>query len=1430
MAPSRRKGSSKAAAARRQWKVGDLVLAKVKGFPAWPAKVGEPQSLGFAADWKKVVVHFFGTKPEQIGFCNPADVEAFTEEKKQSLLVKRNGRSADFLRAVQEIIDSYEKLKKQDLVNDLNSADEVAPAKVGNSADLAANFKSNDQTEAPEINQNSHLKTSFTTTDKNDSSVLVEDDLAAAPAGALLDKEALGEESIDTAAVTATPLLTTYSSKKRSSLIQPQSCATHRKAQRSRSSSRLETRRSRTFTMSCNDGGNNAGDKSANVVREGSLRRNKRIRKSPDASESDDVDSAAFVSNGSVEENSSEIATVDSDTFSLNEGSTIESGCKLEHSDTVVECLDGDVELSKGLDLEIKAIVIKKKRKPSRKRVTNDSAVPPATLDKEMGLEAGVQNTSINSQRDFEKMNERCLKEDGDEHLPLVKRARVRMGKSSSAEEEFNSSSQTEERTIKESTVNPSEQISMHEKHDDDSVTDRNSLLVNGALDNVLSPSKHCTQVSMNRPQPWKVKKEQSFGCSMDGEAALPPSKRLHRALEAMSANAAEEGQACNEASPTLKTVVSGCCISPMKRSPHVAVESKARTCLGLPSMGSLGNISSQVCGSEFSTSRSPIISEENCKLSMEVDLCNQPVEFSEIPKHEFSEDVFPDARDDIDGKDISGSFVSHAVRTADPTQSASYVSPSLDERQANLSFNGTSIDPLLPPKDEGDVENVELTNCKAEISDKEIDNSDKMGMSSCPASCPNESHKVSPRNDTIMHRYSADDPGCEDNVCLLMPSVDDKSKVNGMCEVVKEVKHYHTPEGPSSNSFSDDHLGEKDISVIRSSPSLTDAGDSLAQASPPHTSNCHMSTSDSSNIVQNNGSCSPDVHLHHKKTSFAPLVDEEEKLESAVTQKPKSIGRHGEAPVALSSFEGQLGTLTRTKESIGRATRIAIDCAKFGVAAKVVEILVRNLETESSLHRRVDLFFLVDSITQCSRNLKGDVGGIYPSAIQAVLPRLLSAAAPPGSTGHENRKQCLRVLRLWLERRILPESVVRHHMRELDSLSGSSSAGPYARRSARTERALDDPVREMEGMLVDEYGSNSSLQLPGFCMPRMLKDDDDGSDSDGESFEAVTPEHNSEAREEHESIPSIEKHRHILEDVDGELEMEDVAPCEIETSSSFHVAEVNAIQTSNNQCEQHVPLPFAPPLPQDVPPSSPPLPSSPPPPPPPPPPVPSAMSDSYANGVDKHNMRDNIVQSVAQEPVAQRVDQTIRYRSPEWRDPSTQMAESASCSFSNFSGQAVNNGQQTNGATLHNKNYGLRPPHPAPSNQFSYFHGDQRVRPHRDAPPPSYSTRFHFGQNVDRENSYNNHERMKPPPYEHHDQWRFPAPPFSGPRYPDKGRTSYTPGPYVGPPCEPTRLPGQGWRFPPRTMNHRNAIPYRPPFEGPIPVAGRGPSFWQPR
>lgn len=136
---------------------------------------------------------------------------------------------------------------------------------------------------------------------------------------------------------------------------------------------------------------------------------------------------------------------------------------------------------------------------------------------------------------------------------------------------------------------------------------------------------------------------------------------------------------------------------------------------------------------------------------------------------------------------------------------------------------------------------------------------------------------------------------------------------------------------------------------------------------------------------------------------------------------------------------------------------------------------------------------------------------------------------------------------------------------------------------------------------------SNSSFQLPGFHMPPMLKDEGEESDSDGGSFEAVTPEHDSKTPEEREGIPvpaAIGNHRHILEEVDGELEMEDVAPtCEAVTSSTS-TACINTSQSMHPQLEQHFPPTFTPPVPENVPPSFPPLPTSPPPAAPPPPPA----------------------------------------------------------------------------------------------------------------------------------------------------------------------------------------------------------------------------------
>ena len=41
-------------------------------------------------------------------------------------------------------------------------------------------------------------------------------------------------------------------------------------------------------------------------------------------------------------------------------------------------------------------------------------------------------------------------------------------------------------------------------------------------------------------------------------------------------------------------------------------------------------------------------------------------------------------------------------------------------------------------------------------------------------------------------------------------------------------------------------------------------------------------------------------------------------------------------------------------------------------LTVQAIDIIVEHLEKESNLYKRVDLFFLVDSITQCSRNQKG--------------------------------------------------------------------------------------------------------------------------------------------------------------------------------------------------------------------------------------------------------------------------------------------------------------------------------------------------------------------------------------------------------------------------------------------------------------------------
>ncbi|KAG6490483.1 hypothetical protein ZIOFF_051781 [Zingiber officinale] len=363
-------------------------------------------------------------------------------------------------------------------------------------------------------------------------------------------------------------------------------------------------------------------------------------------------------------------------------------------------------------------------------------------------------------------------------------------------------------------------------------------------------------------------------------------------------------------------------------------------------------------------------------------------------------------------------------------------------------------------------------------------------------------------------------------------------------------------------------------------------------------------------------------------ESSLSNKVDHEEyehRISPEYRPPGGSLSGGTEAAVARDALEGMVETLSRTKDSIGRATRLAIDCAKYGIADEIVELLIQKLENEPSFHRRVDLFFLVDSITQCSHTQKGIAGSSYIPTVQAALPRLLSAAAPSGASARENRRQCLKVLKLWLERKIMPDSLLRRYINEIEVPSDDLSAGIFLRRPSRAERSVDDPIREIEDMLVDEYGSNATFQLPGLLSCNVFEDEEDlYVDLYGDSGIKMSAETASKLGHlDTGAVTPSDRHPHILKDVDGELEMEDVIlpkeekgiasnnfqnsesqPCDSSKSSDLAVADSNELP----------PLPTAPPPPVEsppLPPSPPPLPPSPPPPPPPlpssptPPPLP---------------------------------------------------------------------------------------------------------------------------------------------------------------------------------------------------------------------------------
>ncbi|CAF2263913.1 unnamed protein product [Brassica rapa] len=1328
MAPSRKKGGAKAAAAasaRRQWKVGDLVLAKVKGFPAWPAAVSEPEKWGYSADKKKVLVHFFGT--QQIAFCNPADVESFTEEKKQSLLTKRHAKGADFVRAVKEIAESYEKLKQLDESNGPKSAEETTVGSSGNTIEL------------PQASENligTRLDTQIESSShgRDESTLLSEDASAAEQMLALRHNSLARNGACDNAAAKDLCEIATHSSRRRNERARSQKCAPQKivlPVQHSKISSSLEFDRLQRSIHQCSDGGHSVDD-----IDDGTKGRRKRIRRSG-PSESDDVVSPVQKLHGSDEENASEIATGESDNNSRNMGNGVDSGSKVEHPDAVGEGCEGGHELSKGLDFQISTMVKRKRRKPTRKRETCDLVDPPAKIEAEEGSGTKACDSCQGSQNSHETLNERLCAENGDEHLPLVKRARVRMSRAYYADEKVNASSQFEERSSKDTPTSSAMQTSPSVNHENDIVSGHdtsaakefNSFELSGKLpgDMVdvvppymgkpsgrMSPSISCVQTVGDKQTAMEVH-ENEFSMTPNDEVTRARSNKLGSSLEG-NTRVSEGFQGCSEESQTIncQNVES----DPIGMQCTRQSENNG-TPLNPDTVDSSVNNPPSLCsGLDMTASWVPAQSPHQHQ-SHDHDSCDQSLVAVEDAS-------LKEKCENIDN-------VTQGVQSQVVEHSPPFCSVVNNQAAENMQ----------------ETENT-LLEIKQGSLGKELDSGKQAQIIQNPAPSATERYmmdkEAEPQYETV-HSH------CEDAV--------ENKELEKSCEADEQKEQIQ-----ATNSVS--------VSENLSREKMSLSPDSSARGAP----HGNVSTVEGADGMQNNNNCSTSGE---KKTISDDTGKEERRVEIGVTQVNK-IGS-SDVQFTIESFETALASLVRTKETIGRATRLAMDLVKFGMSAKAMEILAHTLESESNLQRRVDLFFLVDSIAQCSKGLSGDAGGVYLSSIQVMLPRLLAAAVPAGATTQENRRQCLKVLRLWLERRILPESIVRHHIRELDSHS-NAPACLYSRRSARTERALDDPVRDMEGMLVDEYGSNSTLQLHGLCMPAMLKVEDEGSDSDGGDFESVTPEHESRILEEHVTPSITERHTRILEDVDGELEMEDVAPPwdvgskaptdQADNTESAYCQPVSG--TSHQNVTSLSPL---------APPSQ------------------NAQSNSYTNGFDGSGY-----QSMHGDQQA-RMNPSTHYRSPE-----SSYSSRASLSKSMPRGE---------GSDFQHRPYpSPNPPPPSSHHYYSHMEPDNHM-----TEGPSYPHGSHYTGDFGERNYHDSHESMRHAPYESRDNWRYHPPPSHGPRYQDRHKGHYQSSSYSGHHRDSGRFQNHRWsHHSPRAYNNNNrhSFQHKPHSEGPVPVPMRDP------
>ncbi|EOA19795.1 hypothetical protein CARUB_v10000040mg [Capsella rubella] len=1087
MAPGRKRGASKTKA-KGQLILGDLVLAKVKGFPAWPAKISRAEDWNRAPDPKKYFVQFFGT--EEIAFVAPPDIQAFTSEAKSKLLARCQGKTVKyFAQAVQDICTAFEALQnhKSNILGNEDPLDAAEPS----------------LRKAEKVDRTDHIYTESDGTDNVDTRV----DPCLPKVDKNNGKDTKAEKGKRDSSSFLESKITTTSSGSES----PQHGSDDPKI-------KDEDFDKGTDTNACVEQFGNGQKKLAN---------GRKIKKVADGSDRKDEDTVHRDKSNNSHVPGGRAASGNSDSKKFK-------GLLTEKSSSKVSA--GKNENSPGF----KGGVSGKKR-----RLETELGKPALRVDETSRAAKKPRGESANDKV-------KCEIDDESDSIGIVsdiKRELV-LGLSASG-----------------SNLQFDKEVVAYTKRQRQTMEKATSPL-SGSRDKSgkghLEQKDRSSPVSnVKAPAAQSLKKRRAV-CIYDEDDDEDPKTPLH-------------GRPA---------------IVPKTSSVLTESHKSANVCHGTSTKAKIS------AGSTESTELRKFPLRKHCEDAPRI-----------LPGHaENSTNSLPVVKpiSELQPKDVKQKLLS-------PKMSPQLVLTNKhiagQQKVANSSVKVSAVVMAKKPQRESFKEAVT--------------GSDKVSSSqSQPANQRHKSASVGERG-TVVSKATVrlNDAGVSRDMS------EDLS--GGMLDFNQEKWNapFTSAKTPDSAASMKDLIAAAQAKRKQAhsqnsmfgnlNPSFLGISDTQMRSHSPLDQNVSASAAIAMPFVVQGHQQDSSPSNHGQKSSSKNQIETDDNEERRHSSGHKSVGGSlsggTEAAVSRDAFEGMIETLSRTRESIGRATRLAIDCAKYGLASEVVELLIRKLESESHFHRKVDLFFLVDSITQHSHNQKGIAGASYVPTVQAALPRLLRAAAPPGTGASDNRRKCLKVLKLWLERKVFPESLLRRYIDDIRASGDDATVGFSLRRPSRSERAVDDPLREMEGMLVDEYGSNATFHLPGFFSSHNFEDDEEDDDLPTEqkakSTSAVERFNALDYLEVHDTL-SDKCHR-VLEDVDRELEMEDVsgqwkdvAPssfCENETKEQS----LDVMEPVAEKSTEVPPLPEdLAPLPHESPPSPPPLPPSPPPPSPPLPPA----------------------------------------------------------------------------------------------------------------------------------------------------------------------------------------------------------------------------------